>query len=54
MAGKIKNMIDTIISKRANGNPTIETVTRTKLILKGINTNNYTEHLQMMKKLSKS
>lgn len=43
MAGQIKGMIDSIIKKRANGNPTIEKTTRTKLILKGINPDQYTE-----------
>lgn len=37
MAGQIKRMIETIVTKRANGNPTVATTTRTKLILKGIN-----------------
>ncbi len=42
MAGKIKSMIDELISKRANGNEVIANLTKTKLILKGINVNNYT------------
>lgn len=42
MAGRIKYMIDTLIEKRAHGNPTIINTTRTKLILKGISPNNYT------------
>ncbi|HBS58322.1 MAG TPA: hypothetical protein DEA44_03535 [Firmicutes bacterium] len=42
MAGKIKQMIDQIIAKRANGNSAIEKVTRTKLVLKGVNPDNFT------------
>ena len=42
MAGKIKRMIDTIIEKRSNGNPTIVNTTRTKLRLKGVSPDNYT------------
>ena len=36
MAGKIKIMIDKIISERAKGNATLAATTKTKLILKGI------------------
>ena len=42
MAGKIKNLIDLIIEKRSNGNPTIVGTTRAKLVLKGVNPNHYT------------
>lgn len=42
MAGKIKSMIDELVRKQSNGNETIASLTRTKLILKGINVNNYT------------
>jgi len=42
MAGKIKQMIDSIISQRAKDNPMLERVIKTKLILKGINPNRYT------------
>ena len=42
MAGKIKQMIDFIISQRAKDNPMLERVIKTKLILKGINPNKYT------------
>jgi hypothetical protein len=41
LAGKIKSMIDTIIEKRAGGNPTIISTTKTKLLIKGINVENY-------------
>lgn len=43
MAGKIKRMIEKIVSVRAQGNETLERVIRTKLMLKGINPDNYTE-----------
>ena len=42
MAGQIKRMIDSIVEQRAQGNPTIASSTRTKLILKGINPQAYT------------
>jgi len=42
MAGKIRQMIDTIIIQRAKDNPMLERVIKTKLILKGINPNKYT------------
>ena len=42
MTGKIKRMIDTIIEKRSQGNPTIVNTTRTKLRLKGISLDDYT------------
>ena len=42
MAGKIKELIDYIISQRAANNPTGEKVIKAKLILKGINPNKYT------------
>lgn len=42
MAGKIKQIIDSIIEQRAKDNPMLERVIKTKLILKGINPNKYT------------
>jgi hypothetical protein len=42
MTGKIKRMIDVIIEKRSQGNPTIVNTTRTKLRLKGISLDTYT------------
>jgi hypothetical protein len=42
MTGKIKYMIDMIIEKRSQGNPTIVNTTRTKLRLKGISPDTYT------------
>lgn len=56
MAGKIKFMIDKIISDKAKGNDTIANCTRTKLILKGIAVNKYTssspDDPDVMKKVS--
>lgn len=56
MTGRIKYMIDTIIAKRSNGNPTIANTTRVKLILKGIYSENYTSKSEddpvMIEKLS--
>ncbi len=46
MAGKIKQMIDLIISQRANGNPMLERVIKTKLMLKGVNPKNFTSESQ--------
>lgn len=42
MAGKIKVMCNTIIAKRANGSPVIEKLTKTKLVLKGVNPDQFT------------
>jgi len=42
MPGKIKEMIDTIISQRTRDNPRMASVIRTKLILKGIDPGRYT------------
>lgn len=36
MAGKIKKVIDRIIKERAKGNTILKSTTRTKIILKGI------------------
>lgn len=43
MPGKIHAMISTIVNERAKGNPSLESSTRTKLILKGIDPSKYTE-----------
>ncbi len=43
MSGKIHSMISTIINERAKGNPSLESSTRTKLILKGIDPSNFSE-----------
>ena len=44
MAGKIKRMIERIISERSKGNEMLARVIRTKLMLKGINPANYSGH----------
>jgi hypothetical protein len=43
MAGKIKKIIDKIVSERSKGSETIAATTRTKLILKGIKTSSFTD-----------
>lgn len=42
MAGKIKVLIDNLIEQRAKGNPSLESTTRTKLLLKGVDGAKYT------------
>jgi len=42
MAGKIKEMIDFVLKQRAAGNPTLEKIIKTKMILKGINPSKFT------------
>lgn len=42
MAGKIKQMIDAIISQRSKDNPMLVGVVKTKLMLKGIDPNKFT------------
>ncbi|HTP64462.1 MAG TPA: hypothetical protein VMJ66_03645 [Geobacteraceae bacterium] len=42
MAGKIRRMIDSVIQQRAMGNPMLEKIIKTKMILKGVNPNKYT------------
>lgn len=42
MAGKIKQMIDTVISQRTKDNPMLASVIKTKLMLKGIDPNKFT------------
>jgi len=37
MAGKIRYALDQIIAERGRNNPTFVSITRTKLILKGLN-----------------
>lgn len=43
MAGRIKKMIEEILAERSKGNETLARVIRTKLILKGINPEKYTD-----------
>lgn len=42
MAGKIKHMIDTLITLRAKDNVMLAGIIKTKLILKGIDPNRFT------------
>jgi hypothetical protein len=42
MAGKIKQMIDSIMDQRAKDNPMLQGVIRTKLMLKGIDAKKFT------------
>jgi hypothetical protein len=42
MAGKIREMIDYVLRQRAAGNPMLEKIIKTKMILKGINPNRFT------------
>lgn len=42
MAGKIKSMLDDIITQRAKGNQTLVTTTKSKLLLKGIDYDKFT------------
>ena len=42
MAGKIKEMIDALVTQRAQGNSVLEGVVKIKLILKGIDPKIYT------------
>ena len=43
MAGEAKRLLDTIIQQRSRGNATVVLTTQTKLIIKGINPDLYTE-----------
>jgi hypothetical protein len=42
MAGKVLQMIEFVLKQRAAGNPMLEKIIKTKMILKGINPNKYT------------
>lgn len=46
MAGKIKYMINKIVEQNAKGDKTIESTTKTKLILRGINPNLYHDNTE--------
>jgi|APSaa5957512576_1039674.scaffolds.fasta_scaffold202236_2 hypothetical protein len=41
MAGKIKQMLDIIIEKRSNGQQLLISTTKTKLLIKGIDTEKF-------------
>jgi len=43
MPGNVKRMIDSIVQQRAKGNPTLIASTRTKLILKGVNPDQFSD-----------
>ncbi|MBN1188352.1 MAG: hypothetical protein JXA46_01255 [Dehalococcoidales bacterium] len=43
MAGKIKQLIDTIVEVRSKGNETIRNTTLAKIMLKGVNPDIYNE-----------
>ncbi|MBT9547946.1 MAG: hypothetical protein IV090_21330 [Candidatus Sericytochromatia bacterium] len=42
MAGKIKTLLDQIILEKAKGDPIMEKLTKTKLLVKGIRVENFT------------
>lgn len=42
MAGRIKQMIDAIVEQRCKGNEALKPLTRSKLVLKGIYPEKYT------------
>lgn len=46
MAGKINYMINKIVEQNAKGDKTIESTTKTKLILRGINPNLYHDNTE--------
>jgi len=41
MSGKIRQLIDNLIEIRSQGNPSLASTTRTKLLLKGIDSTKY-------------
>ena len=41
MAGQIRKLLDTIVEKRSKGNSTIALTTKTKLIFKGFDPDNF-------------
>lgn len=43
MAGKIKQLIEGILAERSKGNEMLAKVVKTKLILKGINPDHYSD-----------
>jgi len=42
MSGTVKKVLDQIISARSGGNPTLALTTKTKLIIKGLNPDEFT------------
>jgi len=43
LVGKIKKLIDKLIEERSNGNPSLVSTTRTKLLLKGIDVKKFSD-----------
>ena len=43
MAGKIRQMIDLIMDRKAKGDPRMEDILTAKMMLKGIHPNSFTE-----------
>ena len=41
MAGRIRELLDNLIEVRAKGNPVLRATTKTKLILRGLNPDDY-------------
>ncbi len=41
MAGRVKQMIDVIVSQRSKGNPAVAQALKAKFVLKGINPDSY-------------
>ncbi len=44
MAGQIRRALDSIISRRAHGDPTLVTTTKTKILLKGVDPDRFDAH----------
>jgi len=42
MPGQIKQMLDSVLQQRSNGNSVVLNTTKTKLILKGLNPDKFT------------
>lgn len=55
MAGQIKKMLDQIIMQKSNGHPTLMAAVKTKLILKGLNPDKFSnlseDNLDLIKKV---
>lgn len=58
MAGQIKSMLDQIIAQKANGDPIMEKLTKTKLLVKGIRVDSFTDSSEddpvMIQKIEKA
>ena len=55
MAGRIKQLIDSIVAQRSKGNPAVAQAVKAKFVLKGINPDSYSagsaDDPNVMKKL---